>query len=134
MNLLEYVRKHKADFDTYDTEFDACITVCYIDEDDMREGDNYTRFCAFLMSKVEVEEGDGGDPVCRWSELIRHNMETFRAFTREYWKKSCQYPDDDDFIEAWLHEIHMYLAGYVSESFYAELVELAEELEPLEVE
>lgn len=129
MNLLEYVRKHEADFDTYDTEFDSCITVCYIDEDDVCEGDNYTHFCAFLMSKVEVEEGDGGDPVCKWSELIRHNMSTFRAFTRKYWQTSCQYPDNDDFVEAWLHEIHMCLAGYAPESLYSELVEMVKTLE-----
>ena len=128
MNLYEVMKKSEYDYDTYDTEYDACVTVCYIDEEYAE--DNYDKFCISIIKKVEVESIHSDSLVCNWSKLIKDNMENFKAFTKEHWRKDCQYDDDEDeFIYQWINEIHAYMAGYVSEDMYEELVELVDSLE-----
>ena len=34
MKLYDYMKLSQADYDTCDTEYDACVTVCCIDEED----------------------------------------------------------------------------------------------------
>lgn len=128
MKLYEIMKLSQNDYDTYDTVFDADVTVCYIAENEVR--DNYDKFCIELMKKVEVEKINGDDLIVKWTELIQKNMEKFKAFTKENWYENCQYEDDEDeFIYQWIKEIHYYLAGYVDEDFYDELVNLVESLE-----
>ena len=70
-----------------------------------------------------MEKINGDVLIVKWTELIQNNMEKFKAFTKENW--SNQYEDDEDeFIYQWINEIHYYLAGYVNEDFYDELVKL----------
>lgn len=127
MKLYELLKMSMEDYDTYDTVFDACVTVCYIDEDDAK--DSYDRFCINLMKKVEVVRiVPSSHLTCEWTKLIQDNMEKFRAFTEEHWRYKYR-DDDDEFIYQWINEIHYYLAGYVSEDFYDNLVELVDSLE-----
>lgn len=125
MTLFELLKVMEEDFDTYDTEYDAVVTVCYIAEED--EKDNYDRFCNGIIKKVNVVEKAGDGLVVDWSKLICDNMEKFKEFTAEHWSR--QYEDDEDeFIYQWINEIHMYMAGYVSEDFYTTLVKFIDSL------
>lgn len=128
MKLYDIMKISQDDFDTYDTVYDAEVTVCYIEEDETN--DNYDKFCIELMKKVEVKRIiPESHLVVKWTELIQNNMEKFKEFTKENWYESCQYEDDEDeFVYQWINEIHYYLAGYVSEDFYDKLVELVETL------
>lgn len=121
MKLYEVMKMSEGDFDTYDTVFDADVTVCYIEENG--KNDSYDKFCIELMKKVEVVRIiPESHLTCDWSKLIYDNMEKFKAFTAKHWDN--QYEDDEDeFVYQWINEIHYYLAGYVSEDFYDELVE-----------
>ena len=128
MKLYEIMGLTENDYDTYDTVYDAVVTVCYIAENEAT--DNYDRFCIELMKKAEVEKINGDALIVKWTELIQNNMEKFRAFTKENWYENCQYEDDEDeFIYQWINEIHQYMAGNVDEDFYDELVKLVDSLE-----
>ena len=125
MTLYEILEIAENDFDTYDTEYDVVVTVCWIGE----ENDDYERFCNGIMKKVNVIKKSGDGLLVNWSDLIRRNMEKFRQFTKDNWSVNCQYEDDEDeFIYQWIKEIHYYMAGYVPDKFYKKLVELVEEL------
>ena len=126
MKLYDVMKKSEEDYDTYDTEYDACVTVCYIDDED--ETDNYDKFCNEIIKKVEVTRIiPDSHLVCDWTKLIRDNMEKFRSFTKEHWK--FQYENnEDEFIYQWINEIHLYMAGYVSEDFYGVLIDFVETL------
>ena len=126
MKLYDIMKLSQNDYDTYDTVYDAEVTVCYIDEEDME--DSYDKFCIELMKKVEVEKINGDVLLVKWTELIEFNMEKFKAFTEKHWR--CTYEDDDEeFVYQWINEFHAYLAGYVSEDFYDTLVEFVDSLE-----
>lgn len=126
MKLYEVMKMSEVDFDTYDTVFDADVTVCFIDEEDAE--DSYDKFCVNLMKKVEVVRIiPESHLVCDWSKLINDNMEKFKAFTAKHWDN--QYEDDEDeFVYQWINEIHYYFAGYVSEDFYDTLVVFVDSL------
>ena len=132
MKLFEFMKITEEDYDTYDTVYDAEVTVCWIDESP--KNSNYDKFCIGIIKKVEVEKLNSytGSLTVKWTELITNNMEKFRAFSRMHWHDECQYEDDDDeFIYQWITEIHSYMAGCVSEDFYGVLVEFVEELDVL---
>ena len=125
MTLYEILEIAENDFDTYDTEYDASVTVCWIG----KESDNYDKFCNEIIKKVNVIKKVGDGLLVNWSELIKRNMERFRQFTKDNWNENCQYEDDEDeFIYQWINEIHLYMAGYVSENFYKKLVTFVNEL------
>ena len=52
MKLYDVMKKSEEDYDTYDTEYDASVTVCYIDDE--YEEDNYDKFCGVLIDFVET--------------------------------------------------------------------------------
>lgn len=125
MKLYDVMKKSEEDYDTYDTEYDASVTVCYIDDE--YEEDNYDKFCNEIIKKVEVTRIiPNSHLVCDWTKLIRDNMEKFRAFAMRYW--AFEYNDEDEFIYQWINEIHLYMAGYVSEDFYGVLIDFVETL------
>ena len=116
IKLYDYLKMSEADYDTYDADYDACVTVCYIDE----ENDDYDKFCNGIIKKVNVIEINGDELVCDWSKLIERNIIKFKEFTSKHWRN--QYEDDiDEFVYQWINEIHYYMAGYVSECFYSVL-------------
>lgn len=126
MTLYEYLKMREDDFDTYDTVYDAVVTVCYIEE----ENDEYDRFCNGIIKKVDVIHINDDSPIVNWTEMIERNIDKFKAFTKEHWRESCQYEDDiDEFIYQWINEIHYYMAGYVDEDFYSELNKFVNSLE-----
>lgn len=128
MTLYEWLSVEQNDVDTYDTEIDAVVTVCHIYEED----DDYDKFCNAIIKKVNVVQKCGDGLTVNWSKLIRDNLDKFKAFTKKYWRN--QYEDDEvEFFYQWMNEIHMYMAGYVSESFYTTLVEFVDSLEYKEV-
>lgn len=123
MTLFEYLRMTESDYDTCDTKYDTGVTVCYIDE----ESDEYDKFCNNIIKKVDVVKVNGDILVVNWSEFVESNMDKFKMFAREHW--IYDYEDDiDEFEYQWINEIHMYMAGYVSESFYSTLNEFVDSL------
>lgn len=124
MTLYEYLKMSEADYDTYDTVYDAVVTVCFIDE----ESDEYDKFCNSIIKKVDVVKIIGDSLVVNWNELIERNMDKFKKFTEKHWR--YQYENDtDEFVYQWINEIHMYMAGYVSEDFYSTLNKFVDSLE-----
>ena len=123
MTLYEYLKMTECDYDTCDTKYDACVTVCCIDE----ENDAYDQFCNNIIKKVDVVKVNSDILIVNWSELIERNMDLFKCFTEEHWYH--HYEDDiDEFVYQWINEIHMYIAGYVSEDFYSVLNEFVDGL------
>ncbi len=122
MNLYDFLTLEKADFDTYDTVFDVCVTVC--EPYEYEEGDEkeyYDIFNELMMKKVEVEEKTGECTcVCKWSDFITQNLDTFRSAADELWVRTPE--SDDDLIYEWIKEINAWMAGYVSESAYKKFV------------
>ena len=66
MKLYDFMKMSEADYDTYDTVYDACVTVCYADEED----DSDDKFCNEIMKKVEVAEVHENCLIVDWSALI----------------------------------------------------------------
>lgn len=125
MTLYEYLKISEGDFDTYDTTYDAIVTVCYIADED--EEDEYDKFCNGIIKKVNVVHIDTHYLTVDWTAMIERNIDKFKAFTKENWR--YQYEDDiDEFIYQWVNEIHYYIAGYVSEDFYILLNNLVNSL------
>ena len=125
VKLYDYITMAECDFDTYDTTYDAEVTVCHIYE----ENDEYDKFCNGIIKKVNVVEVSGECLVVDWSELIAKNIDKFKEFTAKYWYADCQYEDDEDeFIYQWINEIHQYMVGNVSIGFYAKLNKLVDSL------
>ena len=128
MKLYDFIKLTEKDYDTEDTVYCATVTVCFIEEN--KNNDSYEKFCIELMKKVEVEKVFDNAILVKWTDLIQNNMEKFRAFSAENWYESCQYEnDDDEFIYQWINEIDSYMAGYVAEDFYNELVKFVATLE-----
>jgi hypothetical protein len=125
MTLFEYLQMTECDYDTYDTQYDASVTVCHIYEED--DNCNYDKFCNNIMKKVDVVKINADSLVVNWSEFIEKNMDKFIRFAREHW--AYDYEDDiDEFVYQWINEIHLYIAGYVSEDFYSILNEFVDGL------
>lgn len=111
MTLFEYLESTKNDYDTYDTVFDFCITVCYVGSID----DSYDKFCAELFSLVSVV--DESSMTVNWYELIDKNYEQFKEFANKNWIRS--YPGDkDDDIYRWLAELRSLITGWGSDGQY----------------
>lgn len=128
MKLYDYLKLTEKDYDTEDTIYCATVTVCYIEENG--KNDSYDKFCIELMKKAEVVKVIDDIIIVKWTDLIQNNMDKFRKFTAENWYESCQYEDDEaEFIYQWIREIHYYMAGYVAEDMYDELVKLVATLE-----
>ena len=126
MTLYEFMKMSECDYDTYDVDFDAIVTVCLPDEDD--DLDAYGKFCFELIKKVEVLKQTDTGLIVDWSGFIKTNIEQLREFTDEYWYNNYE-DDEDEFIYQWINEIHAYLGGYVSEDIYEKLVELVKTLD-----
>ena len=126
IKLYDYLQMSECDFDTYDTKYDAVVTVCHIYE----EEDEYDKFCNNIMKKVNVVKINGDYLIVDWCELIERNIIKFRMFTAENWYENCQYEDDEDeFVYQWINEINQYMAGYVSMGFYSKLNKFVDSLE-----
>ena len=124
MTLYEYLQMTENDYDTCDTKYDTGVTVCYI----YGEADEYDKFCNGIIKKVNVVKINGDTLTVNWSELIERNIKKFKKFTKKYW--NCQYDNDiDEFVYQWINEIHLYMAGYVSDDFYSVLNEFVDSLE-----
>ena len=94
ITLYDYLKMSENDFDTYDTTYDAVVTVCYIADED--EKDEYDKFCNGIIKRVNVIHIDTNYLTVNWTELIERNIDKFKAFTKENWYESCQYEDDED--------------------------------------
>lgn len=135
MTLYEFLKMEKADFDTYDTVFDAGVTVCCPTEFFINGKGKYTEdkwydeFYNFILKHVIVVEKTG-DCVCtaNWTKFITDNLEVFKEATKDTWCEDWIFkyngePDDDDLTYEWINEIENYLAGYVSENEYKKFME-----------
>ena len=126
MTLYEFMKMSECDYDTYDVDFDAIVTVCLPDEDGNL--DAYGKFCFEIIKKVEVLKQTDIGLIVDWSGFIKRNVEQLREFADEYWYNNYE-DDEDEFVYQWINEIHAYLAGYVSEDIYEKLVELVKTLD-----
>lgn len=110
------ISKTWLDIDTYDTEFDVCVTVCI----DIKRGKNldslepYDKFNNLLIRKVFVESTDK-NIVCNWSGFVKKNFNLLNDFMHRYWEHNYT---DDDFIYAWIKEFDLLLSGYGSDNVY----------------
>lgn len=124
MTLYDFIKMEDSDFDTYDTVFDICVTVCVPYESD--EPEWYDKFYDFICRKVEVQKKiNKCVAVCEWTKFIADNLDVFKEIAREMWREET-IPDDDDIDEweySWIGEIHGWLAGGVSESEYQKFME-----------
>ena len=122
MTLYEFITLEQADFDTFDTVYDTCVTVCEPDEYEVGEQkEYYDIFSDLIMQMVEVEEKTGECTcLCKWSDFIEKNIATFRKAADELWTGTPK--SDDDLIYEWIKEINSWLAGYVSERTYKKFV------------
>ena len=122
MTLYEFITTEHADFDTYDTVFDTCVTVCEPYEyEEGEEKEYYDIFNDLIMKNVEFSEKISEcSCVCKWRDFIKKNLEVFRKAADELWVRTPK--EDDDLIYGWIKEIHAWMAGYVSESTYKEFV------------
>ena len=126
MTLYEFMKMSECDYDTYDVDFDAVVTVCLPYEDN--DLDAYDKFCFEIIKKVDVVKITDTGLIVDWSGFIKRNIEQLRDFADEYWYNNYA-DDDDEFIYQWINEVHAYLAGYVSGDIYKKLVELVETLD-----
>ncbi len=111
--------KIKECIDTYDTEYDAIVTVDLIEDADLNNSFDdfvyYDKFVNYLLHNVEVV--DAKNDICDWTGFIKNNMTALKEFTKEYW--TCTYEnDEDEFIYQWINELHAYCAGYTSNNVY----------------
>lgn len=125
INLFDLLVLSDNDYDTYDAEYDECITCVCIDDD---PDDDYDRFYHEMCKKVDVIEANGCTLTVNWCDLIRRNWDKFKGFTLVHWSYPFE-DDDDEFICQWIKEINLYFAGYVSEDFYETLYAFALTLE-----
>lgn len=131
MTLYDFITKEQADFDTYDTVYDVCVTVCEPYEyDEGEDKESCDIFSDMIIKMVEVEEKTGECTcICKWSDFIKNNIETFRNAAEELWYSAPK--EDDDLIYEWIKEIHLWLAGYVSDNAYTTFVtKYGEQLKP----
>ena len=117
------ISKTWLDIDTYDTEFDICVTVCI----DIKRGKNldslepYDKFNNLLIRKVFVESTDK-NIICNWSGFVKKNMALFKAYSEQNWIRT--YDDDDTTIYEWLKDFHLLMAGYGDDAIYKSLSDL----------
>lgn len=133
MTLYDYMKNNSIDdVDAWDTETDACVTVCIdmgAESEDNLYNSYYDEVCFELIKKVEfAKEVRSGVVECKWRKLIKDNIEKFRDFSILYWHRLYE-EDEDEFIYQWIKEIHYYLAGYVSNDTYLNLVALVADLD-----
>lgn len=111
--------KIKECIDTYDTEYDAIVTVDLIEDADLNNRFDdfvyYDKFVNYLLHNVEVV--DAKNDICDWTGFIKNNMTALKEFTKEYWNYTYE-NDEDEFIYQWINELHAYCAGYTSENVY----------------
>lgn len=122
MNLYDWLKEKDNDYDTYDTVYDICVTVCvpYGVEENRMEW--YDKFCNFILKHVDViEETSDYECIADWNKFIEDNTETFKKITEESWSYM---PDDEDFNYEWISEIDKLLAGYGSEKTYHYLMDM----------
>ncbi|HQM00111.1 MAG TPA: hypothetical protein PLH98_06060 [Ruminococcus flavefaciens] len=122
MTLYEFITLEQADFDTFDTVYDTCVTVCEPYEyEEGEQKEYYDIFSDLIMQMVEVEEKTGECTcLCKWSDFIEKNIATFRKAADELWLRTPK--ADEDLIYEWIKEINSWLAGYVSEKTYKKFV------------
>lgn len=122
MTLYDFIAKEQADFDTFDTEYDVCVTVCEPYEyDEGKEKEPYDVFTELIMKNVEVESKTGECTcVCKWSDFINRNIDTFKRAAEQLWYALPK--TDDTLVYEWIKEIHYWLAGCVSNKTYDKFI------------
>ena len=119
MTLYELLKMEQCDFDTFDTVFDICVTVCDPYVPDEGEEEWFDKFYDFIIKNVEVMEKTGECTcICKWYDFIKNNIEVFRNAANDMWFEDCIPDNEEDLIYEWIKDIHLWLAGYGSECEY----------------
>lgn len=124
MTVYDFVKSQDTDFDTYDTDYDVCVTVC-VPCDESESSDWYDKWYNFIIQHVKfVEQTSECECVADWSGFIENNIEVFRRAANDMWNPNyININDDEELIYAWIKEINLWLAGYVSEREYHKFME-----------
>jgi len=112
-------------YDTWDTEFDAGVTVSCDTSLYVKESDAYEKFVVELIQKIPARQTSEINLVAEWSKVIRKNALVLKNFMELFW--GCTYTDDD-FVLAWIKEFQLLLSGHAPESMYGMFYELAKQL------
>lgn len=124
MTLYEFIKMEQADFDTFDTVFDICVTVCepYVCVEE--EEEYYDKFYDFILKNVDVVEKTGECTcICKWYDFIKNNIEVFRKAANDMWYEGLVPDNEEDLIYEWIKDMEGWLAGYVSEDSYKNFME-----------
>lgn len=125
MNLYDWLREKDNDYDTYDTVYDICVTVCVPYEVEENRMEWYDKFCNFILKHVNVdEEINDFECIADWNDFIERYKDIFKMITAESWNHM---PDDEDFNYEWIKEINNLLTGYGSEKTYRYLMDILKE-------
>lgn len=125
MNLYDWLKEKDNDYDTYDTVYDICVTVCVPYEVEENRMEWYDKFCNFILKHVNVdEEINDFECIVDWNEFIERYKDIFKMITAESWNYM---PDDEDFNYEWINEIDKLLTGYGSEKTYHYLMDILKE-------
>lgn len=113
--------------DTADDVFDCIVTIDWNRADE--PNDNCGKFAVELFKKVELVKffnGAYANAICKWSDLVKNNIEVFKDFVKKEWIESKQYvlEDDDDLQFEWVEQFHLLLAGYGTETDYKKMLNL----------
>lgn len=123
MKLYDWLSIDKGCYDCYDVDIDVCVTIDWIDSIES----DYDKFVVELMKKVDfIDKISDWELSCNWSRLIDDNKEKFTDFATKHW--SQLYSDPTEFTYQWIKELHYYVAGEMSESFYPTLLEFVKTL------
>lgn len=120
MTVYEFIKHEDSDFDIYDNEFDKCVTVCAPYYGEFR--DNSDVFEDEILKRVRlIRKKNDYEAVADWSGFIKFYINEFRNFAKKHW---ISIPNDEDsLVSAWIKELHLYFAGYVSVEFYKVLLD-----------
>lgn len=134
MKLIDFMKNFKrVSEDTSDDIFDAVVTVEWEPNfgSDSNILDNYYGFCNKLYECVEFKEVNEYKVwVVQWSKLITDNLELFRAWSLDNWREEFEAmikdEDSEEFVCAWVDQLHAYLSGMGTETEYHNLTVLLE--------
>lgn len=124
MNLYDFIIKEDSDYDTYDTVYDICVTVCVPYRELGEEMDWFDKFYNFILQHVEfIKEVSDYECTANWSRFIEENINVFTEAANEFWYEHLIPKNQDDMIYEWIKELHGWLSGYVSECEYHKFME-----------
>ena len=122
MKLIDYCRSVDfVDFDSYDNVYDVIVTICFDEETVDKPEDSFDRFVKYIVEHVDYIKGNGNYVICDWNGFVKAHEQVLRQYEHDCWRYNYD-DDEDEFVYEWIREINLYLAGYISEAGYTDIV------------